>query len=102
MITFGIIIGSISIALIAGDAAWNLVGKREELKRLRSTNGKLAQENMALRNTNELLEAQVKSKQYVFDVMKQTQIDDLTTENRRLRTMLEQKWEGAKDASVTG
>ena len=102
MITFGIIIGSISIALIAGDAAWNLVGKREELKRLRSINGKLAQENLALRNTNELLEAQVKSKQYVVDVMKQTQIDDLTTENRRLRTMLEQKWEGAKDASVTG
>lgn len=108
MITFGIIIGSISIALIAGDAAWNLAGKREEMKRLRNANGKLAQENMALRNSNELLEARLSTRQYTRDLIKDTQIDDLKQEVRELEArlaakdqLLRQKWEGAKDAPHT-
>ena len=109
MITFGIIIGSVSIALIAGDAAWNLVGKRAELKRLRNANGKLAQENMALRNANELLEARLSARQCTRDLIKDIQIDDLKQEVRNLEARLEakeqllrQKWEVACERTDNG
>ena len=100
LMSFGIILGSVSLALIGADAAFDLVWKTQERRMLRETNIKLTHENTALKTRNELLETRMKSKQCMADTMKQTQIDDLLAENRRIKMLLDQKWEGATDGKV--
>lgn len=102
LMTFGIVIGSVSIALIGADAAFDLCGKARERKILREENRRLANENMELRNRNELLTAQINSRQYTRNLIKDTQIDDLKMELRQMEArlaakdqLLQQKWEGA-------
>lgn len=99
LITFGIVIGSVSIALIGADAAFDLWGKARERKILRVENRRLANENMDLRNRNELLTAEKAARQWTRDLIKDTQIDDLKQEVRELEArlavkdhLLKQKW----------
>ena len=99
LMTFGIVVGSVSIALIGADAAFDLCGKARERKILREENRRLANENMELRNRNELLTAQKAAKQCTLDLIKDIQIDDLKQEVRDLEArlaakdqLLKQKW----------
>ena len=102
IITFGITLGVIGISAMAVSSVLDVIGKREEARKMRRDNVMLRHENTALKTRNELLETRVKTKQYTVDIIKQTQIDDLLAENRRLKMMLankdrllKQKWEGA-------
>ena len=102
LITFGIVLGSASIAIMGLDAALNMGRKERERRMLRETNIKLVNENMALKTRTELLEARMKTRQHTRDLIKDMQIDDLKHEIRCLEArlaakdqLLQQKWEGA-------
>lgn len=102
LITFGIVLGSASIGIMALDAVLNMSRKERERRKLRETNIKLLSENTALRIRAELLEARLKTRQHTRDMIKDTQIDDLKHEIRCLEArlaakdqLLQQKWEGA-------
>jgi hypothetical protein len=102
LITFGIVLGSASIAIMGLDAALNMGRKERERRMLRETNIKLVNENMALKTRTELLEARMKTRQHTRDLIKDMQIDDLKQEIKCLEAklaakdqLLQQKWEGA-------
>lgn len=102
LITFGIVLGSASIGIMALDAVLNMSRKERERRKLRETNIKLLSENTALRIRAELLEARLKTRQHTRDLIKDMQIDDLKQEIKCLEAklaakdqLLQQKWEGA-------
>ena len=91
LITFGIVLGSASIGIMALDAVLNMSRKERERRMLRETNIKLVNENTALKTRTELLEARLKTRQHTRDMIKDTQIDDLKHEIRCLEARLAAK-----------